>query len=198
MYFPVFQGSLNIPRAVACFQQKMPTGLSFRTYAPRLIPVCYGHHWILVIDRTQLHISLMILDSLNREHRSIEVKITKYLQDVWSAKLPQSGKKTLELKQIRYPAVPPQPNNKGCGLYIMKCYEQFLDLVNRNLQWSSWNLEFSHQEVLSFPKEIKHTILDEISNKKNKGFKAASMFPNATTKCTKAPTSLLFFQECTS
>ena len=104
MYFPVFQGSLNIPRAVACFQQKMPTGLSFRTYAPRLIPVCYGHHWILVIDRTQLHISLMILDSLNREHRSIEVKITKYLQDVWSAKLPQSGKKTIELKQIRYPA----------------------------------------------------------------------------------------------
>lgn len=130
-------------------------------------PVCHGHHWILVIVRTDPHISLMILDSLNKERRSVEVKITRYLQDMWSAKLPHSGKKTLEVKQIRYPTIPPQPNNTDCGLYVMKCYEKFLDFVNRNLQWSSWNPEFSHQEVLSFPKEIKWAILDAISTKKN-------------------------------
>lgn len=49
-----------------------------------VIPVCYGHHWILVIVRTRPHISLMILDSLNKESRSIELKITRYLQDVVS------------------------------------------------------------------------------------------------------------------
>jgi len=84
-----------------------------------VIPVCYGHHWILVIVRTRPHISLMILDSLNKEQRSVELKITRYLQDVWSAKMPQSGKKTLEVKEIRYPTVPPQPNDTDCGLYIM-------------------------------------------------------------------------------
>ena len=132
-----------------------------------VIPVCYDHHWILVIVRTRPHISLMILDSLNKEHRSVELKITRCLRDVWSAKLLPSGKKTLEVKQIRYPTIPPQPNNTDCGLYNMKCYEQFPDFVNRNLQWASWNPEFSHQEVLSFRREIKHTILDETSNKKN-------------------------------
>ena len=131
-----------------------------------MIPICRGHHWTLVIVRTHPHISLMILDSLNKEHRSVELKITRYLQDVWSAKLPQRAKKTLEVKQIRYPTTPPQPNNTDCGLYIMKCFEKFLDFVNRNLQWSSWNPEFSHKEVISFRKEIKHAILDEISTKK--------------------------------
>ena len=53
-----------------------------------VIPICRGHHWTLVIVRTHPHISLMILDSLNKEHRSVELKITRYLQDVWSAKLP--------------------------------------------------------------------------------------------------------------
>ena len=77
-----------------------------------VIPICRGHHWTLVIVRTHPHISLMILDSLNKEHRSVELKITRYLQDVWSAKLPQSAKKTLEVKQIRYPTIPPQPNNR--------------------------------------------------------------------------------------
>ena len=132
-----------------------------------VIPICRGHHWTLVIVRTHPHISLMILDSLNKEHRSVELKITRYLQDVWSAKLPQRANKTLEVKQIRYPTTPPQPNNTDCGLYIMKCFEKFLDFVNRNLQWSSWNPEFSHNEVISFRKEIKHAILDEISTKKN-------------------------------
>ena len=108
----------------------------------------------------------MILDSLNKEHRSVELKITRYLQDVWSAKMPQSGKKTLEVKEIRYPTVPPQPNNTDCGLYIMKSFEKFLDFVNRNLKWALWYPEFSHQEILSFGREIKQTILDEISNKK--------------------------------
>ena len=58
-----------------------------------VIPICRGHHWTLVIVRTHPHISLMILDSLNKEHRSVELKITRYLQDVWSAKLPQRAKK---------------------------------------------------------------------------------------------------------
>ena len=132
-----------------------------------VIPICRGHHWTLVIVRTHPHISLMILDSLNKEHRSVELKITRYLQDVWSAKLPQRAKKTLQVKQIRYPTIPLQPDNTDCGLYIMKCFEKFLDFVNRNLQWSSWNPEFSHKEVISFHKEIKHAILDEISTKKN-------------------------------
>ena len=131
-----------------------------------VIPVCYGHHWIPVLVRTRPHISLMILDSLNKEHRSVELKITRYLQDVWSAKMPQSGKKTLEVKEIRYPTVPPQPNNTDCGLYIMKSFEKFLDFVNRNLKWASWYPEFSHKEILSFRREIKQTILDEISSKK--------------------------------
>ena len=80
--------------------------------------------------------------------------------------MPQSGKKTLEVKEIRYPTVPPQPNNTDCGLYIMKSFEKFLDFVNRNLKWASWYPEFSHQEILSFRREIRQTILDEISGKK--------------------------------
>ena len=76
------------------------------------------------------------------------------------------GKKTLEVKEIRYPTVPPQPNNTDRGLYIMKSFEKFLDFVNRNLKWELWYPEFSHQEILSFRREIKQTILDEISNKK--------------------------------
>lgn len=76
----------------------------------------------------------MILDSLNKEHGSVELKITRYLQDVWSEKLPQRAKKMLQVKQSRYPTIPPQPNNTDCGLYIMKCFEKFLDFVNRNLQ----------------------------------------------------------------
>ena len=78
----------------------------------------------------------------------------------------KSGKKTLEVKEIRYPTVPPQPNNTDCGLYIMKSFEKFLDFVNRNLKWALWYPEFSHHEILSFHRKIKQTILDEISNKK--------------------------------
>jgi len=72
-----------------------------------------------------------------------------------------------EVKQISYPAIPPQ-SNTDCGLQIVKSFEKFIDFVNRNLIWSLWNPEFSHQEILSFRNEIKHTILNKICNKKNK------------------------------
>ena len=80
--------------------------------------------------------------------------------------------------------VPPQPNNTDCGLYIMKSFEKFLDFVNRNLKWP----EFSYQEVLSFRREIKQTILDEISNK-NKSYMMQIM------RWTKTPATLRFVQD---
>lgn len=133
-----------------------------------VIPVCDGHHWILVIVRTVPNISLMILDSLNQNRTSVERRIIRYLRDQWSARTTQGGKKTLEVKQIRYPTVPQQPNDKDCGLYVMKCFEQFLDFLNTDLQWSSWSPSFSHQDILSFRKKVKHAIMDEISIKYDK------------------------------
>jgi Ulp1 family protease len=106
-----------------------------------------------------------ILDSLHKQQKTVERRITRYLGDVWSARTPQGGKKTLEVEQTRYPTVPQQPNDKDCGLYVMKCFEQFLDFVNRDLQWSSWNPKFSHQDILSLRKKVKNTIMDEVSTK---------------------------------
>ena len=44
MYFPVPYSPLNISKAVACSQQKMPTGLSFRTHAPTLVAFVPKNH----------------------------------------------------------------------------------------------------------------------------------------------------------
>ena len=63
------------PKAI--FKWTKNTDIFSKTYF--VIPVCYGHHWILVSVRTRPHISLMILDSLNKEHRSVELKITRHL-----------------------------------------------------------------------------------------------------------------------
>lgn len=121
--------------------------------------------WILVIVKTVPNISFMILDSLHKQRKTVERRIARYLRDVWSARTPQGGKKTLEVEHIRYPTVPQQPNDKDCGLYVMKCFEHFLDFVNRDLQWSSWNPTFSHQDILSLREKVKHTVMDEISTK---------------------------------
>lgn len=71
----------------------------------------------------------MILDSLHKEQKTVERRIVRYLKDVWSARPPQGGKKTLEVEEVSYPTVPQQPNDKDCGLYVMKCFEQFLELA---------------------------------------------------------------------
>ena len=130
-----------------------------------IIPVCDSHHWILVIVRTDPNIKLMILDSLQKQQKTVERRIVRYLKDVWSARPSQGGRKTLEVEQVRYPTVPRQPNDKDCGLYVMKCFEQFLEFVNRDLQWSTWNPDFSHRDILSFRKIVKNTIMDEVSTK---------------------------------
>ena len=118
-----------------------------------VIPVCDGHHWILVIIRTAPNISLMILNSLYQKRTSVERRIIRHLRDEWSARTPHGGKKTLEVQEIRYPTVPQQPNVKDCGLYVIKCFEQFLDFVNTDLQWS--HSTFFHQDVLSLRKKVK-------------------------------------------
>lgn len=130
-----------------------------------IIPVCDSHHWILVIVRMDPNIKLMILDSLQKQQKTVERRIVRYLKDVWSARPSQGGRKTLEVEQVRYPTVPRQPNDKDCGLYVMKCFEQFLEFVNRDLQWSTWNPDFSHRDILSFRKIVKNTIMDEVSTK---------------------------------
>ena len=96
-----------------------------------VIPICYDHHRILVIVTTEPHISLMIPDLLDKEPRYVEVKKTRYLQDVWSAKLTQSGKKTHRVSNRS------TTTKQHSDLYIMKWFENFLDFVNRNLQWLS-------------------------------------------------------------
>ena len=48
-----------------------------------VIPVCDGRHWILVIVKTVPNISLMILDSLNKQQKTVERRITRYLRDMW-------------------------------------------------------------------------------------------------------------------
>lgn len=108
---------------------------------------------------------LMILDSLQKQQRTVERRIVRYLKDVWSARSSQGGRKTLEVEQVRYPTVPRQPNDKDGGLYVMKCFEQFLEFVNRDLQWSTWNPNFSHRDILSLRKIVKNTIMDEVSTK---------------------------------
>jgi len=47
----------------------------------------------------------------------------------------------------------------------MKCFEQFLEFVNRDLQWSTWNPDFYHRDILSLRKIVKNTIMDEVSSK---------------------------------
>lgn len=130
-----------------------------------IIPVCDTHHWILVIVKTDPNMKLMIFDSLQMQHKIVERKIVRYLKDVWSARPSQGGRKDLEVEQVRYPTVPRQPNDKDCGLYVMKCFEQFLEFVNRDLQWSTWNPNFSHRDIVSLRKIVKNTIMDEVSTK---------------------------------
>ena len=130
-----------------------------------IIPVCDSHHWILVIVKTDPNMKLMIFDSLQMQHKIVERKIVRYLKDVWSARPSQGGRKDLEVEQVRYPTVPRQPNDKDCGLYVMKCFEQFLEFVNRDLQWSTWNPNFSHRDIVSLRKIVKNTIMDEVSTK---------------------------------
>ena len=84
---------------------------------------------ILVIIRTVPNTPSMILDCLIQKRTSVEGRIIRYLRDLWSARTPHGGKKTLEVQQIRYPTVPQQPHDKDCGLYVMKCFEQFVDFV---------------------------------------------------------------------
>ena len=84
---------------------------------------------ILVIVWTVPNTPLMILDSLNQKRTSVERRVIRYLRDLWSARTPHGEKKTLEVQQIRYPTVPQQPNDKDCGLYVIKCFEQFIDFV---------------------------------------------------------------------
>lgn len=103
---------------------------------------------------------LMILNSLRKQQKTVEHRTVRYLKDVWSARPSQGGRQTLEVEQVRYPRVPPQPNDEDCGLYVMKCFEWFLEFVNRDLQWSSWNPNFSHQDILSLGKIVKNTIMD--------------------------------------
>ena len=50
----------------------------------------------------------------------------------------------------------------------MKCFEQILYFVNIDLQWSSWNPVFSHQDILSLLKKVKNTVMDEIATKLHK------------------------------
>ena len=73
----------------------------------------------------------------------------------------------MKVEQIRYPTVPQQPNDKDCVLYAMKYFEKFLDFTNTDLQWSSWNPSYSHQDILCLRKKVKHVITDEISVKCN-------------------------------
>ena len=108
---------------------------------------------------------LMILDSLQKQQKTVERRIVRYLKDVWLARPSQSGKKTPGVEQVGYPTVPRQPNDKDCGLYVMKCFEQFLEFVNRDLQWSTWNPNFSHQDIPSLRKIVKNTIMDGVSTK---------------------------------
>jgi len=87
-----------------------------------VIPACESHHWILVIVMTDPKIKLMILDSLQKQQKIVERRIVRYLKDVWSARpSSQGGRQTLEVEPVRYPTVPRQPNDKDCGLYVMKC-----------------------------------------------------------------------------
>ena len=131
-----------------------------------VIPVCESHHWILVIVRTDPKMKLMILDSLQKQQKTVERRIVRYLKDMWSARPSQGGRQTLEVEPVRYPIVPRQPNDKDCALYVMKCFEQFLEFVNRDcLQWSSWNPLFTHRDILHFRKMVKNTIMDEVSTK---------------------------------
>ena len=107
----------------------------------------------------------LIIITIHKEQKTVERKIVRYLKDVWSARPRQGGKKTLAVEEVSYPTVPQQPNDKDCGLYVMKCFEQFVEFVNRDLQWSTWNPNFSHRDILSLRKIVKNTIMDEVSSK---------------------------------
>ena len=105
------------------------------------------------------NMKLMILNFLRKQQKTVEHRIVRYLKDVWS-RPSQGGRQTLEVEQVRYPTVPAQPNDEDCGLYVMKCFERFLEFVNRDLQWSSWNPNFLHRDILSLRKIVKNTIMD--------------------------------------
>ena len=108
---------------------------------------------------------LMILDSLQKQQKTVERRIVRYLKDTWSARPSQGRRKTLEVEQVRYPTVPRQPNDEDCGLYVMKWFEQFLEFINRDLQWSTWNPNFSHRDIVCLRNIVKNTIMDEVSTK---------------------------------
>ena len=47
------------------------------------IPICKASHWLLVIVNNDKTTSIMILDSLNGTHGSLERTVKRYLQDEW-------------------------------------------------------------------------------------------------------------------
>ena len=93
------------------------------------IPICKDSHWLVVIVNNDKTTSIMIIDSLNGTHGSLERTVKRYLQGEWAAKekqQPSGMNKNLVVGEVHYPAVPKQTNDKDCGLYVMKCFEEFL------------------------------------------------------------------------
>lgn len=129
------------------------------------MPICKDLHWLLVIIKNGKTTSIMILDSLNGEHALLEKRVKRYLQDEWAAKekqQPRGTKKPLAIEEIHYPLVPKQTNDKDCGLYVMKCFEEFLK-DSENKPFESWRPNFSQRDTTLLRKTIKFFIQEETS-----------------------------------
>lgn len=129
------------------------------------IPICRDSHWLLVIIKNDKTTAIMILDSLNGTHGSLERTVKRYLQDEWAAKekqQPTGIKKNLVVEEVHYPVVPKQTNDKDCGLYVMKCFAEFLKDIEVT-QFESWRPVFSSNDITFLRKHMKLSIQDEIS-----------------------------------
>lgn len=129
------------------------------------IPICRDSHWLLVIIKNDKTTSIMILDSLNGTNGSLERTVKRYLQDEWAAKekqQPSGIKKNLVVEEVHYPVVPKQTNDKDCGLYVMKCFAEFLKDIEVT-QFESWRPVFSPNDITFLRKHMKLSIQDEIS-----------------------------------
>ena len=118
-------------------------------------------------------VSIMILDSANRpssrsnarRRPSVGRLVRNHLQDEWVAKSKQRAWKII-FGEVSYSDVPQQPNDTGCGAYVMKFFTEFLSDLSFD-HWPNWRPRFTHDEVEQLRRSTQF-LLQELASKEKK------------------------------